>query len=74
MSGCKVLLFRRWCIIWCVEINKHTKFFVGVEMEVIMNELTLTECSRRRLDETYVVVYAIKNEINLKKADYIEKK
>ena len=38
-----------------------------------MNQLTLTECSRRRLDSTYVVVYAIKNEINIKKGDYIEK-
>ena len=38
-----------------------------------MNELTLTECSKRRLDDTYIVVYAIKNEINIKKAEYIEK-
>ena len=33
-----------------------------------MNELTLSECSKRRLDDTYIVVYAIKNEINIKKA------
>ena len=38
-----------------------------------MNQLTLTECSKRKLDDTYIVVYAIKNEINIKKADYIEK-
>ncbi len=38
-----------------------------------MNQLTLSECSKRRLDETYIVVYAIKNEINIKKGDYIEK-
>ena len=38
-----------------------------------MNQLTLSECSKRKLDETYLVVYAIKNEINLKKGDYIEK-
>ncbi len=38
-----------------------------------MNQLTLMECSKRRLDETYLVVYAIKNEINIKKSDYIEK-
>ena len=38
-----------------------------------MNELTLTECSKRKLDPTYIVVYAIKNEINMKKADCIEK-
>ena len=38
-----------------------------------MKQLTLTECSRRKLDETYIVVYAIKNEINIKKGDYIEK-
>ena len=24
-----------------------------------MNQLTLTECSKRKLDETYLVVYAI---------------
>ena len=38
-----------------------------------MEKLTLSECARRKLDETYLVVYAIKNEINLKKGDYIEK-
>ena len=38
-----------------------------------MNQLTLMECSKRRLDETYLVVYAIKNEINLRKSEYIEK-
>lgn len=38
-----------------------------------MNQLTLTECSKRRLDSTYLVIYAIKNEINIKKGDYIEK-
>lgn len=38
-----------------------------------MNKLTLNECSKRKLDETYLVVYAIKNEINMKKSDYIEK-
>ena len=38
-----------------------------------MKELTLSECSKKKLDETYIVVYAIKNEINIKKGDYIEK-
>ncbi len=38
-----------------------------------MKQLTLLECSKRRLDETYLVVYAIKNEINIKKGDYIER-
>ena len=38
-----------------------------------MNKLTLTECSKRKLDSTYIVVYAIKNEINIKKSDFIEK-
>lgn len=38
-----------------------------------MNELTLIECSKRKLDDTYLVIYAIKNVINLKKSDYIEK-
>ena len=39
-----------------------------------MNNLTLVESSKRRLDDTYIVVYAIKNEINIKKGDYIEKR
>ena len=30
-----------------------------------MKELTLSECSKKKLDETYIVVYAIKNEINV---------
>ena len=38
-----------------------------------MNKITMNECSKRKLDELYVVVHAIKNEINLKKGDYIEK-
>lgn len=38
-----------------------------------MKQLTLAECSKRKLDNTYLAVYAIKNEINLKKGDYIEK-
>lgn len=38
-----------------------------------MKQLTLSECSKKRLDKTYLVVYAIKNEINMKKSDYIEK-
>lgn len=38
-----------------------------------MNKLTLAECSKRKLDETYIVVYAIKNIINMKKNDCIEK-
>lgn len=38
-----------------------------------MNELTLAECSKRKLEETYVVVYAVKNEINIKRGELIEK-
>lgn len=38
-----------------------------------MNQLTLLECSKRKLDETYLIIYAIKNEINIKKGEYIEK-
>ena len=38
-----------------------------------MNQLTFAECSKKRLDKTYLVVYAIKNEINIKKGDYIER-
>ena len=32
-----------------------------------MNVLTMSECCKRKLDETYIDVYAIKNEINIKK-------
>lgn len=38
-----------------------------------MEKLTMNECSKRKLDSMYIVIYAIKNEINIKKADYIEK-
>ena len=38
-----------------------------------MQKITMNECSKKRLDETYLVIYAIKNEINIKKGDYIEK-
>lgn len=38
-----------------------------------MNKLTLLECSKKKLYTTYIVVYAIKNIINIKKSDYIEK-
>ena len=42
-------------------------------MEEKMNQLTLLECSKKKLDETYLVIYAIKNEVNIKKGDLIEK-
>lgn len=38
-----------------------------------MEQFTLKELVKRKLDETYLIVYAIKNEINIKKADVIEK-
>jgi len=38
-----------------------------------MDKITMTDCSKRKLDELYVVIHAIKNEVNIKKADYIEK-
>lgn len=37
-----------------------------------MKKLTISECAKQRLDDTYLVVYAIKNEINIKKGEYIE--
>lgn len=37
-----------------------------------MEKLKLSECSKKRLSETYIIVYAIKNEINIKKGEYIE--
>lgn len=37
-----------------------------------MQKLSLNECSKKRLQEVYLVVYAIKNEINIKKGEYIE--
>ena len=38
-----------------------------------MKKLTISDCSKRRLEDIYLVVYAIKNEINIKKGEYIEK-
>lgn len=38
-----------------------------------MESFTLKELVKRKLDETYIIVYAIKNEVNIKKADIIEK-
>lgn len=38
-----------------------------------MQSIKLNECSKKRLDEVYLVIYAIKNEVNIKKSDYIEK-
>ena len=38
-----------------------------------MNEFTMNECAKRKLDDTYLVLYAIRNEINIKKGEYIEK-
>lgn len=38
-----------------------------------MQNIKLNECNKKRLDEMYLAIYAIKNEINIKKNDYIEK-
>lgn len=38
-----------------------------------MNKLNLNGCSKRRNEDTYIIVYAIKNEINIKKGDVIDK-
>ena len=31
----------------------------------------MNDCSKRKLDDTYLVIYAIRNEINIKKGEYI---
>ena len=38
-----------------------------------MNKLNFAEFTKQRLDPFYLVIYAIKNEVNIKKAEYIEK-
>ena len=38
-----------------------------------MEQFNLKELTKRKLDETYIIIYAIKNEINIKKAETIEK-
>ena len=38
-----------------------------------MNQLTLSECSKRKLDETFLVVYAIKNIDQNKSTEKVEK-
>jgi len=55
-----------------VEIKKRTIFFCA-RLEEIMEQFTLKELVKRKLDETYIIVYATKNEINIKKADIIIK-
>ena len=37
-----------------------------------MELLKLNELTKRKLDDTYVVVYAIKNEVNIKKGDVLK--
>ena len=32
-----------------------------------MEQLTMNDCTKRKLDNIYLVVYAIRNEINIKK-------
>ena len=44
-----------------------------MQEEGIMELLKLNELTKKKLDETYVVVYAVKNEVNIKKANVIEK-
>ena len=39
-----------------------------MQKEGKMEYLTLNEITKRKLEETYVVVYAIKNEINSKRS------
>lgn len=37
-----------------------------------MQNLKLIDYTRKRLDDMYIMVYAIKNDLNIKKADIIE--
>ena len=37
-----------------------------------MQSLKLIDYTKKRLDDMYVMMYAIKNDINIKKADIIE--
>ena len=45
-----------------------------MQKEGKMENLTLNEITKKKLDETYVVVYAIKNEINIKKGKRLMKR
>ncbi len=38
-----------------------------------MQNIKLNECNKKKLNEVYLAIYAIKNEVNIKKNDYIEK-
>lgn len=38
-----------------------------------MKKLSLSECAKKRTENLYIAVYAIRNEVNIKKGDYIEK-
>jgi transposase-like protein len=54
-------------------IKIYALYFCCAGKGVFMEQFTLKELVKRRLDETYVMVYTIKNEVNIKKADIIEK-
>ena len=53
--------------------KKHTIFFKRWEKRKKLNKIKIEDCNRRRLEETYIVVYAIKNEITIKKGEMIDK-
>ena len=55
------------------ELKKAHHIFYVLDWRNEIKQLTLLECSKTRLNEIYLVVYAIKNEINIKKAEDIEK-
>lgn len=37
-----------------------------------MNSIKLIDYTKKKLDDTYLIIYAIKNELNIKKAEFIE--
>ncbi len=38
-----------------------------------MQNIKLNDCNKKKFEEVYLVIYAIKNELNIKKNDYIER-
>ena len=55
------------------KIKKALDFYYAKKGDENMQKLTMNDCSKRKLEDIYLVIYAIRNEVNIKKGEYIEK-
>ena len=47
-------------------------YFLWLKEDDFMQNLKLLDYTKKRLDDMYLVMYAIKNNVNMKKADIID--